>query len=137
MTRNGSPMPITYTIDRGKRLIYETWTGEVRAADLAAYWETYLADPEVINLRRTLVDLRTATIAFSGLEFDTLIQRIVLPVLQERKWTTAIVVANPVQFGISRQYQVFAHHYSQDSIFKSIADAEAWLATQADAGATP
>lgn len=125
-------MPITYTIDRAKQLIYETWTGDVRAADLAAYWQTYLANPEVLAIRRTLVDLRAVTFRFSGLDFDSLIRKIVLPVLQGRTWITAIVVENKVQLGVSRQYHIFAERYSKDSIFKTIADAETWLATGGD-----
>jgi hypothetical protein len=95
-------MPITYTIDHDKQLIYETWTGEVSAADLAAYWENYLSNPAVMAIRRTVVDLRAATLAFSGLDFDSLIQQIVLPILGERKWISAIVVGNPVQQGLHR-----------------------------------
>jgi len=120
-------MPITYTIDRKKNLIRETWTGEVHAADLAAYWTQYLADPAVLEIRRTVVDLRACVIAFPGTDLDGLIQTIVLPALDGRAWTTAIVVAHPAQFGVSRQYQVFAARYSQDAIFASVAEAEKWI----------
>ncbi|HWA10884.1 MAG TPA: hypothetical protein VG838_15700 [Opitutaceae bacterium] len=122
-------MPITYTIDREKRLIHETWTGEIRAADLAAYWKRYLADPEVLEIRRTIVDLRGCVIRFRGADMDSLIQTVVLPVLKDRKWTTAIVVGEPAQFGVSRQYQVFADRYSEDSIFGNMADAEKWISS--------
>jgi hypothetical protein len=120
-------MPITYTIDRERLLIHEKWTGEIRAADVGAYWKAYLANPEVLAIRRTLVDLRPAIIRFSGLEFESLIQTIVLPSLGKRKWTTAVVVGDPVQFGVSRQYHVFAAIYSKDCIFKSVDEAEAWI----------
>jgi hypothetical protein len=123
-------MPITYSIDRDKQLIHETWTGEIHLKDLAAYWEKYLADPEVLEIRRTIVDLRPATICFSGLDFDALIEDIVLPVLGDRKWLTAIVVGDAVQFGVSRQYQVFAGRYSRDSIFTNVDEAEQWIFTQ-------
>lgn len=122
-------MPIAYAIDHQKRLIYETWTGEVTAPGLAAYWTRYLADPEVLEIRRTIVDLRAAVISLRGIDFDDLIKTIVLPVLQDRKWTTAIVVGGTVQFGVSRQYQVFAERYSKDSIFFSMAEAEQWIGT--------
>src|SRR3954464_10987794 len=120
-------MPITYTINHQKGLIRETWKGKIRGADLAAYWQHYLADPEVLAIRRTVVDLRAATIDFSGLDFDALIRTVVLPVLGELKWIPAVVVADLVQFGISRQYQVFAERYSRDSIFKSVDEAEQWV----------
>jgi hypothetical protein len=124
-------MPITYTIDRGKKLMFETWTGEVQAADLATYWKRLLADPEALEIRRTVVDLRASDIRFSGLEFESLIKTLVLPVLKDRKWTTAIVVDKPTQYGVSRQYQAFADRYSKDSIFHSVEEAEKWIDSHA------
>ena len=50
-------MPIAYTRDRVHNIINESWTGTVTAGELAAYWRTYLTDPEVMRCRRTLVDL--------------------------------------------------------------------------------
>lgn len=120
-------MPIHYCINRDDCLIEETWSGAVNAADLKAYWQTYLTDPEVLQLRKTLVDLRRAKIEFLGHQLDSLIATVVLPVLGDRAWKTALVVLNPVQYGVSRQYQVFADRYSQDSIFHCMDTARAWL----------
>lgn len=120
-------MPIHYCINHDDGLIEETWSGAVNAADLRAYWQTYLADPEVLQLRKTLVDLRRAKIEFLGHELDTLIASLVLPVLGDREWKTALVVNNPVHYGVSRQYQVFAERYSQDAIFHHPDAAKAWL----------
>jgi len=50
--------------------------------------------------------------------------------LKGRAWHTAIVVANPVQFGVSRQYQAFADRYSKDAIFGNEWDALRWLESQ-------
>jgi hypothetical protein len=120
-------MSITYTIDREKNLITEVWTGEVHAECLAAYWKRYLDDPEVLAIRRTLVDLRQGIILFQGSDLDTLIHSIVLPALKGRDWKTAIVVEQPFQFGVSRQYQVFADRYSKDAIFYDMGAARSWL----------
>jgi hypothetical protein len=120
-------MPITYTIDREKKLITEVWTGEITAGDLATYWKRYLDDPEVLAIRRTLVDLRQANILFNGSDLQILIQTIVLPVLNGRDWKTAIVVEGNIQYGVSRQYQFFAEHYSKDAIFDNMDEARHWL----------
>ena len=120
-------MPIAYSIDREKKLIVEVWTDEIQSHDLAAYWKRYLSDPEVLAIRRTIVDLRTADIRFSGLDFGHLIQTLVMPVLQGRSWTTAIVVTKPALFGFGRQYQAFAQIYSKDSIFSNVEEAERWI----------
>jgi hypothetical protein len=120
-------MPITYSIDRASGIIFEVWAGGVAAADLRRYWQGYLADPDVLALRRTLVDLRGADLRFTGGELADLVDQVVLPALGGRDWTTAIVVGRPAQFGVSRQYQVFAESYSRDAIFHDYAAALAWL----------
>jgi hypothetical protein len=120
-------MPITYTIDHDQKLITEIWTGEIRADDLAEYWKQYLLDADVMAIRRTIVDLRQAVILFDGWDLNNLIQSIVLPALKERDWKTAIVVDSPSQFGMSRQYQALAGHYSKDAIFRSMEEARSWL----------
>ena len=123
-------MPISYSIDAQLGIIVETWVGEVSASDLAEYWRHYLADPKVLLLRRTLVDLRQSHPTFNGKELSHLIDSIVNPILQGRDWKTAIIVDKPVQFGISRQYQAFAAHYSRDAIFSDPAVALEWLTNQ-------
>lgn len=120
-------MPIQYQIDALTGIIEETWNGAVTIGDLRAYWTTYLADPEVLALRRTVADLRAAVIEFTGNELDDLVQSLVVPIVGDRVWKTAIVVSHPVQFGVGRQYQVFAGRYSHDSIFDDLHQAKAWL----------
>ncbi len=125
-----SKTPITYFIEEGEEIIVETWSGQVTGDDLAAHWKVYLADPAVLKIRRTVVDLRHAEILFYGPELNDLIQTIVAPRLGELDWKTAIVVNSAVQFGISRQYQAFAGWYSLDSIFDDFAAARTWLLAQ-------
>ena len=127
MSRDNVTTPITYSIDQDSGIISEVWRGDVTAADLRRYWGAYLANPDVLALRRTLVDLRAANIRFTGAELSNLVSTVVLPALKGRDWITAIVVEQPVQFGVSRQYQVFADHYSSDSIFYDYEEALLWL----------
>ncbi|MGH7648865.1 MAG: hypothetical protein ACREND_12160 [Gemmatimonadaceae bacterium] len=123
-------MPITYSVDTSRDIIFETWTGTINASDLAAYWREYLADPEVMKCRRTLVDLRAATIVFTGQQLADLIESIAVPMLGGLKWATAVLVAAPAQFGTARQYQVFAESYSDDAIFFDEKSALEWLERQ-------
>ena len=120
-------MPITYSIDPQLGVIFEKWSGDVLASDLASYWRSYLADPEVIAISRTVVDLRDSNPRFTGAELADLINTIVLPVLAGREWVTAIVVGKPVHVGVSRQYQVFAERYSRDAIFEEPEQALVWV----------
>jgi hypothetical protein len=129
-------VPISYCIDGDLGVIVETWEGDVTAADLRGYWAGYLADPEVMALRKTLVDLRRARILFSGPELSDLVWEVVKPALRGLGWTTAIVVAptRAVQFGVSRQYQVFAQAYSRDAIFEDYDEALRWLTREIHGG---
>jgi hypothetical protein len=132
MPRNDATLPITYSIDRSLGVIFEVWRGDVTADDLGRYWTAYLENPEVLELRRTLVDLRAAEIQFTGSEMLHLVSSIVLPVLNGRDWKTAIVVQKPAQFGLSKQYHFFAEQYSTDSIFFEPEPALSWLLAQGD-----
>lgn len=120
-------MPIQYRIDRASGIIEETWSGTITIGDLRDFWRGCLADADVLDLRRTVVDLREADIAFTGAELEALIRTLVIPSLGDRDWRTAIVVGAPVQFGVGRQYQAFAERYSKDAIFDHPDKAKAWL----------
>ena len=119
-------MPVSYSIDTRHRIVRTVWTGAVTCADVRSHWLRYLDDAVVMALRRTLSDVRSADLKFSGEELYELIRDVVLPRLDGVGWKTAILVAQPDQFGVSRQYQVFAQ-YSQDAIFSDEERALAWL----------
>jgi hypothetical protein len=123
-------MPITFSVDNRLGIVRETWIGAVTAQDLRSLWTGYMADPEILALRVTYVDLRAASITFAGSQMRSLIKEVVDPVLQGREWLTAIVVSGPLQLGMSRQFQEFADHFSHDAIFFDDQDALEWLMRQ-------
>jgi len=120
-------MPITYSIDKRQGIILEVWTGEVSAVDLAAYWKRLLADPEALAIRKTLVDVRNCHIRFSGEELFDLVRAVAELDLKGRRWRSALLVGEPIHFGVARQYQFFAEMYSKDAIFYDEAAALKWL----------
>src|SRR4051812_28484946 len=120
-------MPISYSIDHRNGVIVETWTGDIDATELGDHWRRYLADPEVLAIRKTLVDMRHCTVLFTGTQLSDLVRSVVEPNLQGKQWKTAIIVDEPVHFGISRQYHAFAESYSTDSIFDDRDAALRWL----------
>ena len=124
-------MPISYSIDNEKNCILETWTGMITASDLGAYWRHYLADPNVMTIRRTAVDLRECRILFSGEQLAELVETIVLPMLSGKDWKTAIVVTDPLQVEVTRQYHILAESYSKDAVFDTPEAAMDWLSRQA------
>ena len=123
-------MPIQNRLERDARVIIETWSGTITIRDVDEYWHRLLTDPEALELRRTIADLRDADIAFSGAELEALVRRYVVPTLAGRTWRTAIVVAHPVQFGVSRQHEAFAERYSESEIFDDVSKAMVWMSAQ-------
>jgi hypothetical protein len=123
-------MPISYLIDREHRCIHETWTGMITAKDLGDYWRQFLTDPVVLVIRRTIVDLRECRILFSGEQLAELVESIVLPLLNGKSWRTAIVVGDPMQHEVTRQYHVLAESYSRDSVFSTPEAAMEWMQAQ-------
>ena len=49
---------ISYHVDAAGGLILETWSGVITRDVLLAHWRQCLADPAVLAVKRTLVDLR-------------------------------------------------------------------------------
>lgn len=119
-------MPIRYETGPDD-IILSTWEGEVSADELATHWRVLLSDPDALRLRRSIADLRRATLRFTGEELRGLVNAIVVPMLAGRRWRTALVTASDENFGVSRQYQVFASYYSQDAIFRDLESARRWL----------
>jgi hypothetical protein len=120
-------MPIDYYIDHTQKIIFESWTGPISADVLRRYWINYMADERVMALRRTVVDVTKAEILFKAGDLFSLVSGIVIPRLGDRDWRTAIVVSDPVQYGVSRQYHIFASSYSRDAIFFDVASAIEWI----------
>jgi hypothetical protein len=119
--------PISFSIDREQGIVFEIWRGAITAAHVRRYWETLLSNADALAFRRTLADLREANLQLTGKELSGLVSEVVIPMLNGLDWRTAIVVARPAQFGVSRQYQVFAQTFSTDQIFYDPDEALRWL----------
>jgi hypothetical protein len=128
-------VPITYRLLADENMILEDWSGVISAAELGDYWRRLVADPAAMGCRRSLADLRRATIAVDGNQLREHVESILVPALGSLTWKSAILVAEPAQFGKARQYGAFANLYSDDQIFTDRAAATAWL--KDDAGQSP
>ena len=123
-------MTISYEIQHTHDLIAETWQGDITIDQLRAYWRDMLADEEVMKIRKTLVDVRSATIGFSDEEFDRAVTEVIIPALAGRDWITAIVVNTSRQLQLGSRYHSYAARYSSDVVFSSVDDAKRWLMNQ-------
>jgi hypothetical protein len=120
-------MPIKYSIDSALGIVRETWIGVVSAADLEGHWRAMLNDPEVMRLRRTLVDLRPSRPGFSHTQMVEVIRNLIEPALAGRDLRTAVVAFGPNQVGLSERYHMCAKTYSCDATFAEPSAAVEWL----------
>jgi len=89
-----------------------------------------LQDEQAMALRKSLSDLRGATLLFSEQELHLVVREVVVPLLKGRDWISAIVVRTPAQFQMGSRYQGFALAYSRDAIFSGLDEAKRWLLNQ-------
>ena len=92
--------PISYRVDQTLGLVVSHWNGEVTVADVERFWAQVLSDPDVLALRRHVADIRAATLHFKEEEF-----------------------------GVSRQFQVFAEVWDEAQIFYDLDEAMRWVAS--------
>jgi hypothetical protein len=130
-------MPITYTVDSDRQLIFETWQNKVCAADLREYWFRCLTDPRFNAIRRVLVDMRGATIEFSPAELGQLMSEAAAPHSRTHRWAIACIVESRSQYELSLQYLAFIKTYSRDQIFRDRNVAVSWLSKQDLGGYIP
>lgn len=123
-------MPIEYTIDTQLHVVREAWTATVNATDLRAHLQRLLTDPIASATRRTIVDLRDASIEFDGSAFFDVVRSVITPKLQGNDWVTAVIVATPAQFGAARQYFAYADDFTTSDIFTEEAAAVDWMRRQ-------
>jgi hypothetical protein len=120
-------MRISYSFDKEKNLVFETWIGEVGLKDLKRHWEEFLKDPLAVRCRRVLVDLRHSKILAFGHELNPFTVKVILPTLGARTWRTAIVV-DPERHRESAEHDgPCLERFSQDLIFHGLRPAEAWI----------
>ena len=127
-------MPITYVISSSEGHVVETWLGDVSAADLREHWSVLLQDHKALELRKTLADLRDATLVVSDQELRLAVKELAEPLLAGRNWITAIVVRTLAQFRLSTYYQGVAMAYSRDVIMSDPKEARRWLLKQQPVG---
>jgi hypothetical protein len=124
-------MPISYSIHPSRRFVLEVWSDDVTTRHVKSLWKAYLADREVLAIRKTLADMRRGNPIVTGSEMWDLILEIALPGLKGRDWKTAIVVATRIQYGLARQFQVFAEPYNKHvAIFEAYDEAARWIEGQ-------
>jgi hypothetical protein len=124
-------MPVTYKIDRANGLIRTRCIGDVTLEEVIDHFRVLGRDPECPSYLNVLLDLSQQT---SLPKTDNLrdvahaVNRIRGHV---RFGACAIVACTDAMFGMLRMFEVFVEHYfRQTSVFRTLPEAEVWLASQ-------
>ncbi len=120
-------MPITYTVDKRRKLVLVTWQGDVTEEDYRTHLRTMLQDPEALRTGRCLTDLTQANNLMSGAQLNAVANAEAVPRLEGRPWKTAVLVGSTVNYGVARQYQSLSESERTDSVFRDRDAALAWL----------
>ena len=123
-------MPVTYQVSNPDGFVKAVWIGDISSADLRDHLGRLLRDETAMALRKSLSDLRAATLLFSEQDLQLAVREVVAPLLKGKDWISAIVVRTPTQFQMGSKYQGFALAYSNDSIFSNLDEAKRWLQKQ-------
>lgn len=123
-------MAIQYSIDRARRMVFTTWSGQVTYEELSAYLEQLRNDPNFDPNLDQLVDLSNVSVI--KLTFDTLNSiRQVDPFSAESK--RAVVAPKDVAYGLSRMYEALKG--GGFTVFRAMEPARAWLGLESVQGA--
>ena len=123
-------MPISYQASHSEGVVTAVWVGDISSAELREHLGRLLRDENAMALRKSLSDLRGATLLFSEQELHLAVREVVAPLLKGKDWISAIVVRTPTQFQMGSKYQGIALAYSRDAIFSNVDEAKRWLLKQ-------
>ncbi len=121
-------MPAMVTLDRERGIRITSAVGPMRWADFMEIYRMVVSDPSLAEVKRTLVDLRHASLA--GLTRADVQAAVRLPKLpREVDTRLAIVTKSPVVYGISRMYAMMqvVRQTGEVEVFTTFDEAVAWL----------
>jgi len=120
-------MPITYEIDREKRLMTSRAAGRITSAELFDYLEAIIKDPANVDCDELVVLDDVDTDAISSADVRTAAQR-AASLSRDTDFRVAVVAPRDADFGMFRMFQAF-RELGEDrmAVFRDIQDACDWL----------
>jgi hypothetical protein len=120
-------MPIQYRIDPDSGVIFRRFTGDITLQDFEQHWRSLLEDPALQEPLAMIVDMRECRLLVHGDELSSLIVNVIEPRLGRRRWFSAVVVAAPVQYGITKQFIAYSHGCGITDVFYDMEEAVEWI----------
>ena len=120
-------MPVTYEIDRDRRLVRTRCAGAVTMAEVLGHFDELERDPARPERLDVLLDLTGSTTLPGSDQLRTVAARI-SAVRTPRFGRMAIVADRDSMFGMARMFGVFAEAYfTASKVFRDLPEAERWL----------
>jgi len=120
-------MPVTYVIDKERRLVISTASDHVTFEEFKAHQDRLLSDPNFISDFNQLLDgTRVTKLDLSTEEIRSMTSRRVFAPQSKR----AFVASEPAHYGVARMAEVYhetAKSASQIRTFKDLPSALEWL----------
>ena len=118
-------MPLTYQIEKSRRLVFTTATGTLTSDELLNHQNTVLSDPDFDRSFSQLHDVRMADLA--QIHPDC-VQALALHVVPKRGARKAIVVASQMAHGLARMFERLREGTGEQiQIFRDFDSARTWL----------
>jgi hypothetical protein len=128
-------MPVTYEIDRERRLIRTRCVGPVTLPEVLEHFDVLQRDPACPERLDVVLDLSEQVTLPEADQLRTVAARIA-EVRNLRFGRLAIVVDRDSMFGMARMFEVFAEaQFAASKVFRSWDEAERWVVAQPGASA--
>jgi hypothetical protein len=126
-------MPVTYQIDKPNAVIRTKCTGSVTLDEVLRHFHELTQDPDCPDQVDVLLDLSEQTSVPQRDQLRAVASRIGSIRGRVQFEACAIVACTDALFGMIRMFQVFTEEFFRETaVFRTVADAEAWLAELRD-----
>jgi hypothetical protein len=125
-------LPITYEIDRARKLIRTRCFGATSIAEVLEHFEELRAEPELPARVNVLLDLSSLVTAPERDQLRAIVAEMKDLGSGALSWgVLAIVAKTDLLFGMSRILGVFVEDsFSNTGVFRQLAEAERWIDAQ-------
>ncbi len=124
-------MPVTYHIDKVRRLIRTRCIGDVILDEVVGHFQELERDSDCPDRLDVLLDLSELTSLPKANQLRTISYQIGSIRERVRFNACAIVACKDVLFGMMRMFEIFAaEQFRMTCVFREVGEAETWLTSQ-------
>ncbi len=128
-------MPVTYNIDKARKLIRTNCIGPVTLADVVDHFSQLEVDPDLTGVLDILLDVHEADLPPDSAQLR-LVDWHVTTIRKKVEFRRCAIIADQdAMFGMMRMFAVFAErNFQAVRVFRGLFEAEAWLNSQGAEG---